>query len=1261
MTLGEAVVPLEVSPAGHHVFNALGDSNLPVLLATGEGPAGRADCGLALAGQRDEATPAVADQGNLPVVLPLEAGGLAPSAAGAAVAGKGVGGQRGPLLTAQSPNLPAAARKLHIQYSHASADRLCALLRKQGSRDWAVLEAIRTAVAACQVCREHGPPPTHAVVTLPTNTAFNEALAVDLLFENGNIPVLHTIDMHSRFSKCTVLPNKTSSAVCTAFLQWVVTFGAPARVLADGGGEFDSDLWPLLGDLFGTQMDSTAAQAPWSNGVCERHNAAVRKTLGKLRADSPGANIQLLLDMACMAKNSLLVHGAATPYQLMCGSQPRLPSTLTDAPPALSSVRVAGDTNLQETLRLLAASRVSFLEVEADQSLRWALARKTRSPGVTKWPRDAQVHYWHKGVTAGTSGWRGPARVGGQTGRQVLLRHGGQWLTRDTGSIVAAQPGGVSSRIGTPALGPAYPSLGGANGGAEGAQVEPLSTGAAGRRVQVGPAPTPSAGYPPEEESVDGHPPVPEGAGAESDDGDVPDLVSDDEAEEDEAAAEDGARGTGAAAVPEATAAMWAKVNETLARLRTEEAAALAAEEAPSISVPTLPVPAGGPRRSARVPTPVDRLGGADPELPEAKRTLLAQLHALAHNWAVPVDGAPGGLHTRPPTGTAYGFQPTAILLVARAGTEDIDSVLRIGEHPSGVVGQVLLSRSELRRRQEVPPALAGRRFDGAMRVELEAWETHGVYEEVPFEEDQRVMSTRWVYTDKPGELVDDPSREKARLVIRGFEDPHNRNVVSTSPTVGRASLRVLLAMLVAHNYVPCSVDVRTAFLQGMPIDRVEPVYVQPPPQARVQEGLAWRLHKCAYGLTDAPRLWYRTVCVLMDTLGYKRAETVHGLFLSVQEGTFQVGLAVHVDDFLYGGAGEEVSRFEAALQDSFSVGPVTVGTLTFTGLRLCSSTAAETGCLEVAVDQDHYLDSIEEVDFTPTRAASKEAAVTIAELTLYRRGVWALLWASGQTQPHMACASSMLARRFHQAVLLDLAAVNRTIRAAKAAAGLLLRFTALPAPHRLVVFTDASAITNASATAQTGFLLFLARDTGVRGALAPDTALVPLAWGSHRQRRVTRSSFAAETYALLEGMRAAVDVACVLAHITDGDDSSLAPIDAFTDCLSLYNTMSAVGLIKPKEMNAAVAALREMYAAASMSSLTWLPAAAQLADPLTKTSTSAALRAVLRTGRYGLRPNGSMTKTHDTDRAELDAREGDATAPASAVLVGAGPEFSVQ
>jgi len=96
--------------------------------------------------------------------------------------------------------------------------------------------------------------------------------------------------------------------------------------------------------------------------------------------------------------------------------------------------------------------------------------------------------------------------------------------------------------------------------------------------------------------------------------------------------------------------------------------------------------------------------------------------------------------------------------------------------------------------------------------------------------------------------------RRKARLVARGFEDPDKDTVDSTSPTAARATLWVLFSALASRGFLPRTIDMRTAFVQGMPLDRLAAVYVQPSPQSGAPVGVVWRLLECAYGLTDAPR-----------------------------------------------------------------------------------------------------------------------------------------------------------------------------------------------------------------------------------------------------------------------------------------------------------------------------------------------------------------------------------------------------------------------
>jgi len=105
------------------------------------------------------------------------------------------------------------------------------------------------------------------------------------------------------------------------------------------------------------------------------------------------------------------------------------------------------------------------------------------------------------------------------------------------------------------------------------------------------------------------------------------------------------------------------------------------------------------------------------------------------------------------------------------------------------------------------------------MTAELDAWSDLAVYAEVRYA-GQVVLSTWWVLTIKEADSSGGAPRRKARLVVRGFEDPDRDSVDITSPTASRAGMRVALAAMAMHSFIPRTVHVRTAFLQGLPLDR---------------------------------------------------------------------------------------------------------------------------------------------------------------------------------------------------------------------------------------------------------------------------------------------------------------------------------------------------------------------------------------------------------------------------------------------------------
>ena len=167
-------------------------------------------------------------------------------------------------------------------------------------------------------------------------------------------------------------------------------------------------------------VKTTAAESPWSNGLCERHNAVLADMLTKTLEDG-NCKLETALAWAVNAKNSLHnVHGFS-PYQLVFGKNPKLPGVLVNKLPANQppvGQQVASNLNAMHR------ARVAFMQSEASEKIRRALRHNTSSSLDTKYITGDIVYYKRNDC----SRWRGPGKVLGQDGSQVLIRHGGVYV-----------------------------------------------------------------------------------------------------------------------------------------------------------------------------------------------------------------------------------------------------------------------------------------------------------------------------------------------------------------------------------------------------------------------------------------------------------------------------------------------------------------------------------------------------------------------------------------------------------------------------------------------------------------------------------------------------------------------------------------------------------------------------------------------------------------------------------------------------------------
>ena len=154
--------------------------------------------------------------------------------------------------------------------------------------------------------------------------------------------------------------------------------------------------------------------------------------------------------------------------------------------------------------------------------------------------------------------------------------------------------------------------------------------------------------------------------------------------------------------------------------------------------------------------------------------------------------------------------------------------------------------------------------------------------------------------------------------------------------------------------------------------------------------------------------------------------------------------------------------------------------------------------------------------------------------------------------------------------------------------------------------FSDASWANAASGRKQAGLLILAASSK----ALAGEVPASILEWRSHRLRRVTRSTLAAEAAA----MDAAVDHAVYMSHfmsclyksdhILSGISPPIFKVVPVTDCRSLYDALQRLSAsLQEKRVLLDLVAIRETCGGnlEGSSAVRWVPGEHQLADGLTK------------------------------------------------------------
>ena len=542
--------------------------------------------------------------------------------------------------------------------------------------------------------------------------------------------------------------------------------------------------------------------------------------------------------------------------------------------------------------------------------------------------------------------------------------------------------------------------------------------------------------------------------------------------------------------------------------------------------------------------------------------------------------------------------------------------------------------------------------FDKAKQSEIANWIQTGTLTKVlrdQIPEDQ-ILKCRWILTWKPIDQCDGANtkaeqnakthKAKARLVILGYLDPQIENIPRDSPTLNKTSRMIILQAIASHMWKVCSFDIKAAFLQGQP-QSTRVMGLDPVPELRramnMQPHEIGKLNKGAYGLIDAPYLWYCALVQELTSLGFEISPFDPCLFVlrepadSATPGQLAGILGVHVDDGIGGGNAYYQSKIDQ-LETKFPFGSKKISNFTFTGVEINQQTNGN-----ITMNQSAYVRKVKSIQIDPNRKTQPDLKVTEDERLSLRGVIGSLQYAAINTRPDLSSRLSMLQSQINSATIETLQEANRVLHEAKRYHDMTITIRPIPVEHfRFMAFSDASFSSKSKPDSHAGLIIVGTHQDILKNFQCP---ISPLTWGCRKIQKVVTSTLSAETMSLASALdqlswlrifwswihdsktpwkhpeRALEQIPEAISSPTLKDN----PDVAVTDCKSLFDLTTRTAPPNCAEFRTQLVARSIKESLKEGVALRWVSSGAQLADALTKAMEAHFLRETLRVGTYRL------------------------------------------
>jgi hypothetical protein len=520
-----------------------------------------------------------------------------------------------------------------------------------------------------------------------------------------------------------------------------------------------------------------------------------------------------------------------------------------------------------------------------------------------------------------------------------------------------------------------------------------------------------------------------------------------------------------------------------------------------------------------------------------------------------------------------------------------------------------------LKLRQEKKITTPGEPFELSDKEEIDALISNGVFRFERYDAtkhgDTRIFKSRLVREVK-GKATDTPY-EKSRLVIQGYQDDGKAMILTQSPTIQRASQRLIVTLAPSLMKLPNREislwlrDITQAYVQSQTkLNRI--VLAHPPKEiAHVYpEGTIMVVVKPLYGLAEAGTHWWAT---------YNKH---HREKLMMTTSTYDPCFLITTSKDKFGVVGMQTDDTIILADKQFST--LEEKELVFLAKpkeRLTPETALIfNGCILTKCGDELILRQKEQ---------GKKVKLIDADTPDFKQGYVEQrargAYIATTCQPEAAFDLSVAAQSKEPA-REDVTALNKRLQWQLDHLDRGLKYIPLDlSTAKLFVFVDGSFANNKDLSSQIGYIIAIANETTgteeftIRGNVVH--------WSSTKSKRVTRSVLASEIYGMVGGVDMAFAITSTLNMIMDQLSLPVIPMIVCTDSYSLYECIVKLGSTKEKRLMIDIMALRQMYERREMFDIRWINGHDNPADAMTKSTPNKALETLLDTNTLQIHVEG--------------------------------------